>query len=156
MNERATESSSLERFQAELAQLTEAYAQASYISYGSNSNPDRIAEQERQSPLLYNDLLDLCARALTESKGDPKTIEIIDRILIWHQYGNGSLLFASSTAAQFYRDLSQRTAQTNSHETTGDPKTSFQGSISECCSKFKQWAAHCRIRIFPKKAPGKG
>jgi len=105
MNEIISESFNLEQFRAELTQITEAYASAAYYTYGRNYILEEKEAKEKEATKFYDKLLELCSNALIQTYGDEEIMNEIDRILIYHQYGNGYLLFSDSSAKDFYKKL---------------------------------------------------
>lgn len=106
------ESFNLGLFHIELAQITEEYAQAAYITfvYDRAHSQEREAEQTKQAAELYARLLDICANAIIATRGNEVIMTEIYRIVILYQYGNGHLLFGGSAIAEFYEKLAMRVA----------------------------------------------
>lgn len=83
-----------EKFQAELVVKTKVYAEANYA-----------AGDAVETRRLYNKLIDDCAEALLDANDKNGTMDIIRKVLVQYQYGNGAFLFGGGAAEVFYHDL---------------------------------------------------
>jgi len=125
VSETPPESFDLEIFRTELAEATEAYGNAKSALRKTPrhfTEPLSAEEEGRNSALdakeaeLYSGLLDMCASALRETQGDPKTMEVIDSTLISYATGQPPYrhqLFdsRSDNRERFYRELAMRVAK---------------------------------------------
>lgn len=98
----------LQKFQDELTQTTEEYAD---ITYGQGCDLTEIKEKERKVAELFDQLLDMCAKALCSTTNNEEVMKIIDHVLVYYTYKVGRLLFGGGAQSSFYRDLLLRVAK---------------------------------------------
>lgn len=102
----------LERFRAELTRLTEAYAEAAYITYGRNPDMAAIEVKKARAEGLLVELVDLCARAFRDANKNCKAVtDLVEEIVVNYRHSAGPELFAEKEKATFYRELAIKIAQ---------------------------------------------
>lgn len=100
-----------ELFRSDLQAKTEEYAKNRYITFGTSDTAEKNERKKARYQELYSELLDDCAEALLATNNQEATMEIIRTTLVRYRYGGGQSLFAVSSEASFYHDLSLRLAK---------------------------------------------
>jgi len=96
--------------------MTEEYADASYITYGSGCDMDENKRKKEKAVELYGQLLDMCADALKSTNDNEGAMKLIDQVLVYYRYAGGKGLFLGQSGGQFYRDLLIRATKKEENE----------------------------------------